>query len=130
MNAKSRNCPPSIKEKENKIMAMQVVDTAILVCSAGSSPSNLKVIPTSVKGEKKNQANILDHVSGTNIFPFGTCAITLAACSPSTPSPWSSGSPNVCTRKSPTLRNIDTLACTIGGTISVSSPAEGTIKVN
>ncbi len=112
-------------------MAMLVVHGAILVCSAGSSPCSLIVPPPSVQGEKKPAANIGDHLSGTNVTPFGACALMGGApCAPSLPAPWTPGSPDVFLRGLPVLRNIDKLNCTIGGIITVSSPGQGTIMVN
>ena len=111
-------------------MALLVVHSAVLVCTAGSSPCSFIVPPPSVQGEKKPAANIGDHISGTNVPTFGACAITLATCVPALPAPWAPGSPNVILRKLPALRNIDTLSCAIGGTISVASPGQGTVHVN
>ena len=55
-------------------MPMHVVNSAQLVCSFGTSPSVLVVLPVH-REEIQNQfaANIMDYIPMTNIMPFGMC---------------------------------------------------------
>ena len=53
---------------------MQVVDGAHLVCSFGTTPSSLVVMPTNqTQIENQFAANIMDHIPMVNIMPFGMC---------------------------------------------------------
>ena len=55
-------------------MPMQVVNSATLMCSFGTSPSNLVVLPNHrVMCGNQFAANITDHISMVNIMPFGMC---------------------------------------------------------
>src|SRR5258708_10402436 len=78
-------------------MPMQVVNSATLMCSFGTTPSSLVVLPTNrVMCGSQYAANIMDHIPMVNIMPFGMClslanpqvaAATAAALGVLTPHP-------------------------------------------
>jgi hypothetical protein len=120
-------------------MALQVVNGAVCVCSCGTAPSSLVVLPVHrVMGCGQPAANILDHIAFTNVQPFGLCttggnpAVAAALmvpqpCTPVTPSPWVAGAPTVLNDKSPTLNNTSKLFCSYSGVISITSPGQGSV---
>lgn len=110
-------------------MAQLVTAGAQLLCTCGSAPSVLAVIPPTVTGEVMPAANIMDFVPMTNIMPFGTCTILTSAasgvptpCVPAVVAPWAPGSPTVTVRKMLALNSTSKCACTIGGMISITNP--------
>jgi hypothetical protein len=128
-------------------MPLQVVNTATLMCSFGTSPSNLVVLPVH-KCNCGNQpaANISDHVPMVNIMPFGMCmslanpqvaAATAAAmgvltpqpCIPNTPSPWTPGSPTVTLDYQPSLDDPSILMCTWAGVITITYAGQSTTEI-
>jgi hypothetical protein len=118
-------------------MALQVCNTAVLMCSFGAAPSNLVVTPEKmVNTSNQPAANIMDHISMKNIMPFGMCmslanpqvaAATAAAlgvltpqpCIPNTPAPWVPGSPTVPLKNIPALNDTSILNCVWAGVIKV-----------
>jgi hypothetical protein len=118
-------------------MALQVCNTAVLMCSFGAAPSNLVVTPEKmVNTSNQPAANIMDHISMKNIMPFGMCmslanpqvaAATAAAlgvltpqpCIPNTPAPWVPGSPTVLLKNIPALNDTSILNCVWAGVIKV-----------
>ena len=55
-------------------MPIQVVNGAQLMCTFGTSPSNLVVLPLNqVLSENQPEATIQDYVPMLNIQPFGMC---------------------------------------------------------
>ncbi len=128
-------------------MPMHVVNSAQLVCSFGTSPSVLVVLPVH-REEIQNQfaANIMDYIPMTNIMPFGMCmslanpqvaAATSAAqgvltpqpCVPATASPWTPGSPTVLLDNQPALDNPSILMCNWAGVITVADPGQTTTEI-
>ena len=125
-------------------MAVQVVNTAQLMCSMGMAPSALMVLPVNrVMSGNQPAANIMDHVPMMNIMPFGMCrspanpvvaAATAAAlgvltpmpCIPATPAPWVPGAPTVLLANMPSLDNTCKLNCLWAGVISVMAPGQMT----
>ena len=129
------------------LMPLQVVNTATLACSFGTSPSKLVVTP-----EKRifcgNQpaANILDHIPMKNIMPFGMCttptnpsvasataaamgALTPLPCMPATTSPWIPGVPTVVLASQPAVDNMCKLMCQWAGVITVVEPGQQTVMI-
>lgn len=118
---------------------------ANLVCSFGTAPSSLMVLPTNrVMSSNMPDANIMDHMPMLNIMPFAMCtslanpqvaAATTAAlgvltpmpCIPVTATPWTPGSPTVLIGGMPALNNSSTCMCTWGGVITVTSPGQTTV---
>ncbi|MCP4723274.1 MAG: DUF4280 domain-containing protein [Desulfobacteraceae bacterium] len=127
-------------------MAMQVCMGAMLQCSFGVTPSALVVTPENMVSTMTPDANIMDHVPGKNILPFGMCsapsnptvaAATTAAlgvltpmpCIPATTSPWVPGSPTVHIANQSALNDTSTLMCTWGGVISITFPGQTTVQI-
>jgi hypothetical protein len=123
-------------------MPQQVVNSAQLACTFGSSPSSLVVLPINrVLCENQPSANIMDHIPMTNIMPFGMCmsianpqvaAATAAAlgvltpqpCIPATASPWTPGAVMVLIANQPALDNISVCMCNWLGVVSVTNPGQ------
>ena len=69
-------------------MPMQVVNGAQLICTFGSVPSILTVLPIHrVLCENQFAANIMDHVPIVNIKPHVTCTALAGPCVPATATP-------------------------------------------
>ena len=127
-------------------MAQLVTMTATLMCSFGSSPSNLIVLPVNkTNAENKPAANIMDMVPIENIPPFGMCiaptnpevisetaaalgVLTPAPCVPATSDPWTPGSPTVTIGGMPALNSTSKCLCTWAGVIQIT--VAGTVKTN
>jgi len=125
-------------------MAMQVCNTAQLMCSFGLAPSALVVLPMNmVMTSNQPAANIMDHIPMMNILPFGMCtspanptvaAATAAAlgvltpmpCIPNTTAPWIPGVPTVLIGNQPAVDNTCKLMCMWGGVIQVVMPGQMT----
>lgn len=112
-------------------MPMHVVNTATLMCTCGSIPSKLVVLPIHREQiEYQYAANIIDCVPLVNILPFGVCATLLGGpCVPATPGPWQPGSPTVILDNMKALDNISTLQCMVGGVITVLDPGQHTTMI-
>jgi hypothetical protein len=102
-------------------MPLQVVNGAKLVCTFGSIPSLLVVLPVHrVFCGNQLAANIQDHVPAVNILPFGTCTgASGAPCVPATALPWTPGAVTVPLDGSPALDDISICNCTVGGIVKV-----------
>ena len=113
------------------------------MCSFGTAPSALNVLPTSKVMCGTPVANIMDNVAMTNIMPFAMCtslanpavsAATAAAsgvltpqpCTPVTAGPWIPGTPTCLVGGKPAVNNTCSLMCAYAGVISVTSPAQTT----
>jgi len=125
-------------------MPQQVIHGAQLLCTFGTAPSALVVLPVNrVKCSNVFAANILDHKPMVNIMPFGACftpsnpqvaAATAAAlgvltpqpCIPMTMTPWVPGAVTVHIANQPALDNISTCNCMWGGIVSVLFPGQVT----
>jgi len=123
-------------------MPKQVVNTAQLVCTFGTSPSTFVVLPIHrVQCGYQWAANIMDHISMVNIMPFGMCtslanpavaAATAAAsgvltpqpCIPATMTPWTPGAPTVLLDHQPALDDISICLCNWAGVITVEYPGQ------
>ena len=123
-----------------------VVNGAQVVCTFGTSPSALTVVPAGAPIQAGGQvaARITDMIPMMNIMPFGMCttpsnpqvaAATSAAsgvltpqpCIPVTTSPWTPGSTKVTVGGVPALTSPSTCMCTWGCSISVVQA--GQVKV-
>lgn len=122
-------------------MPKQVVLTAQMACTMGTTPSRLIPDPKPETTEFRTMANIMDHKSLVNIPPFGMCTtvanpvvasatsaalgvLTPMPCIPATTSPWINGSPDVKLSFFPALRDDSYCMCTYGGKISITIPAQ------
>lgn len=123
-------------------MPQATVMTAQLMCTMGTSPSALTVLPvnrTTIGGQCA--ANIMDHIPMTNIMPFGMCTspadptvaaattadegvLTPMPCVPATASPWVPGAPTVMLGNQPMLDSTSKCMCDWGGVISIVSPGQ------
>lgn len=128
-------------------MPLQVCNGASMKCSFGSAPSSLVVLPKNrVKTNENYDANIMDHIPMTNIFPFGMCSaptnpmviaataaasgvFTPAPCIPATPPMWVPGAPKVILANFPTLDDTSKLMCTWMGVITFITAGEYTVNV-
>jgi hypothetical protein len=118
-------------------MPFLTVNGAQLLCSMGTTPSEMGVLPTNnVSGTQQPVANVLDTVPMTNILSFGMCsspanpsvaAATAAAqgvltpmpCVPATSAPWTPGAAKVLVSGSPAVDDQCTCMCSYGGEIQV-----------
>jgi hypothetical protein len=128
-------------------MAVQVVNAAQLMCSFGTAPSMLTVLPSNATfADTQPSATIMDFAPLTNIQPFGACmsianpqvaAATAAAmgvltpqpCIPATVAPWAPGSPTVMIGGIPALDNSSTCSCMWAGVITVMAPGQMTKQI-
>ena len=128
-------------------MGIAAVATAQCLCSFGTAPSALMVLPEAmVTAQGKPMATIMDNKPMVNIMPFAMCtslanpqvaAATSAAagvltpmpCVPATPAPWIPGSPTVMVKGKPALNNTCTLMCQWGGVITITNPGATTVMV-
>jgi hypothetical protein len=120
------------------LMAKLVVNGAALMCSMGTTPSQLVVPPRNPSASTENAAaTIMDHIPMTNIMPFGMCispanpqvaAATSAAagvltpqpCLPNTTSPWTPGNPVTSINDEPCLDDRCTCMCAWTGVVSIT----------
>lgn len=125
-------------------MPIQVVNGATLMCTFGTFPSTLTVLPTHrVMSGNQPAANIGDHLQLVNIKPFGMCTtlsnpqvasatsaawgtLTPQPCLPQTPIVWVAGAPTVLVDYLPALDDKSTCTCIYGGVISVTQPGQFT----
>ena len=130
-------------------MAIQVCMGATLMCSFGTAPSSLSVLPinrTNAGGPAA--ANIMDSKPMVNILPFAMCTslanpmvasatataaalgvLTPMPCIPMTVAPWAPGSPTVMIGSMPALNNSSKLMCNWAGVIQVTVPGQMTVMV-
>lgn len=107
-------------------MGLPTIATAQCMCSFGTNPSNLMVLPNNkVMVENKPAANIMDNKPMVNIMPFGYCFSPYNpqyTCVPVTNAPWVPGSPTVMLGTAPILNNSSKLMCNWGGIIQILNP--------
>lgn len=114
-----------------------VCSGATMKCSMGTSTAKLTVLPSrTVYLTGKPMANISDHLTMTNLAPFGRCrsmnfpataSATAAAhgkltpmpCMHNTPFPWMGGKNDYIVKGDPALLKSSTCQCMWGGTISI-----------
>ncbi len=121
---------------------------ATLKCTMGTATSTLKATPKNVTLVGKDQANIADYVSMTNVPGFGKCRslaypptasataanhgrLTPMPCVPGTCPKWQAVDKDSIVCGEPALLKSATLKCMYGGTISIINPGQNKeIKVN
>jgi hypothetical protein len=119
-------------------MSQQVVMGAQLMCSFGTMPAVLVVLPESrVLVEGRPAATIMDHEPIVNIPTFGMCAclanpqvaaataaamgvLTPMPCVPATTTPWLPGALTVLIGGQPALNNLSCCMCMWGGVVSIA----------
>lgn len=128
-------------------MSKQVCVGATLMCTMGSAPAQLAVLPVrTVRVENKLAATIFDHAPTVNIPTFGLCkspanpqvaAATVAAmgvltpqpCLPATAAPWAPGSPMIQIDGQVALNNTSKCLCTWFGVISITTPGQTSVDL-
>ncbi len=120
-------------------MGMQITTGTTIMCTFGTAPSCLTVLPTNAVMATTPAANIMDGKPFVNVPPFAMCvspsnpAVAAALgvpqpCVPVTPAPWIVGKPTVLLGNMPTLDNTSTLMCTWGGVITIAAPGQFNIQ--
>lgn len=126
-------------------MALLATTGAMTLCSFGTAPSSLMVLPPSRALTPLPLANILDTVPFVNVLPFGMCtslanpavaAATAAAlgvltpmpCTPTPAGPWVPGVPTVLVGNLPAVDIGCKLMCAYGGVIQFTAPAQTTVS--
>ena len=125
-------------------MPIHVCMGATLMCTFGTAPSSLVVLPTNnTLTSYVPAANIMDNVPMVNILPFALCTslanptvasatsaamgvLTPMPCVPVIPAPWVPGSPTVILGNMPALNDTCKLMCAYGGVIQVTLPGQTT----
>lgn len=128
-------------------MPIQVVNGAVLMCSFGTAPSNLNVLPANrVQCAGQYAATVQDHMPMVNVMSFGLCtsianpqvaAATTAAlgvltpqpCVPATASPWTPGAATALIANQMVLDDVSLCSCNWLGVITVSFAGQTTMQV-
>ncbi len=128
-------------------MGVLVVNSAQCMCSMGTAPSTMVVLPESMAmGQSNPVATIMDNKPMVNIMPFAMCTsmanpqvasataaaagvLTPMPCTPVTTAPWTPGCATVMVKGKPALNNTSTLMCNWGGVISITNPGATTVMV-
>jgi hypothetical protein len=122
-------------------LGLLLVSGAQLLCSFGTAPGALTVLPQKKVLSGSPVCTITDMIPMSNIAPFGMCvslanpavsAATAAAlgvltpqpCVPATAAPWAPGCPKTLAGGVPVVDNASTLPCSYGGVISVLNPGQ------
>lgn len=113
-------------------MAVPTAKTgSVMMCDKGTAP-----VPLVASGKAAVSlcgalaAVVSDALTGSNISPFGACAILKSACVPLPNGKWVNPIVNSCIiGNEESLLEGATLPCTIGGIISVMSAAQATVLV-
>ena len=116
-------------------MSELVVNGAVLMCTAGSTPSSLSVTSQSKTKCSGSKVGTINDNSVSNIGTFGICSILTAQaggtptpCSPSIASVWTPGAIKVKCSNNKCLLKSDTLLCTVGGTISITNAGQTKVQ--
>lgn len=108
-----------------------VCSGATCTCTCGSAPVTLIAISQEIETiDGLNAATVMDYETIVNIPSFGTCTVLTAAangvstpCVPATSTPWTPGSVLRMIDGMTALTTDSVLTCTVGGVISITSPA-------
>ncbi|MCB0376615.1 MAG: DUF4280 domain-containing protein [Sinomicrobium sp.] len=127
-------------------MPNQVCMGATLMCSFGTAPSSMMVLPANrVTACKMPAANIMDNKPMVNIMPFAMCTslanpqvasatsaalgvLTPMPCIPVTVAPWTPGNPQVTIANMPIINNTSICNCSWGGVISITNAGQVTVQ--
>jgi len=127
-------------------MGQQVATGAMMMCTFGTGPSSLIVLPTNKQLATTPAATIMDNKPFVNVPPFIMClslanpavasataaalgVLTPMPCTPVLPAPWAPGSPTVLLGNMPVLNNTSKCMCAYGGCISITAPGQVTVQV-
>jgi Domain of unknown function (DUF4280) len=126
-------------------MGIQVVNGAMMLCTFGTAPASLIVLPANmVNAANLPAANIMDYKPFVNIPPFAMCTsmanpavaaatsaasgvLTPQACTPTTAAPWAPAATKVMIKNMPAVTDASKCICSFGGTISFTFA--GQVKV-
>ena len=109
-----------------------------MMCSFGTAPANLMVLPAKKTMATLPAATIMDNIPMTNIMPFGMCNsvanpatkrpppvfFTPSPCIPATAAPWAPGSATVLIGGVPALDAMSKCMCNWGGVIQFVNPGQ------
>jgi hypothetical protein len=108
-----------------------VVQGAALACAAGSSAGTLTVTSQAIVNiGGLAVATVADHAAGTNVAPFGNCALLSVIngaptpCAPVLPAPWAPGSAVQKIAGLAVLTQPSVLQCGVGAAISITAPGQ------
>ena len=119
-------------------MAISVTASAQCICSFGTAPSALMVLPEAMAmAQQKPMVNIMPFAMCTSMSNPQVSAATAAAagvltpmpCVPVTNAPWTPGSTTVMIKGKPALNNTCKLMCNWGGVISITNPGATTVMI-
>lgn len=131
-------------------MSQQAVMGALCMCSFGTAPTPLTILPINmVNASYMPAATIMDNIPFLNIIPFAMCtsmanpAVASATagvfpwgvlkpqpCTPTPPAPWIPGSPTILIKGKPALNSTCKLMCAFGGVINMTFPGQVTVQLN
>ena len=118
-------------------MGIAVCNGAQLLCSFGTAPATLVVLPENqTMTSSVPAATIMDYTPMVNIMAFAMCTsmsnpavaaatsaamgvLTPQACIPVTSAPWAPGCATVMIGNNPALNDSSTCMCSYGGTIQI-----------
>jgi hypothetical protein len=110
------------------------------MCSFGTAPSNIIVLPTCKVMIGTPVATIMDNVSMVNIMPFAMCRSPtnpsvdkmtgIGPCVPLIVSPWMPGVVSCLIGGTPALDSGSRLMCNWGGVIQILSPGQTKTLIN
>ncbi len=128
-------------------MGFCVCNGAILMCSFGTIPSTLTVLPTNlVNVSSQPMATVMDNKPFVNIMSFGMCSslanptvasataaalgvLTPMPCIPSIVGTWVPGSTTVMVKGNPALTDSSTVMCAYGGVVKCNFAGQITSNV-
>ena len=128
-------------------MGLQVVNGAMLLCSFGTAPGTLVVLPANLTmAVNMPAANINDYKPYVNITGFAMCTsmanpavaaatsaasgvLTPQACTPTTSAPWVPGASKTLIANMPALNDASKCICSFGGTIQITFAGQVLVQV-
>jgi len=128
-------------------MGFLVTGGAMMLCTMGTAPSSMAVLPVKmVNAGPQPAATMMDNVPIMNIPPFAMCmstanpqvasatsaafgVLTPMPCTPNVPAPWVPGCPTVMIGNEPALNDSSQAICAFGGTISIVVPGQFQVMV-
>ena len=129
-------------------MGVQTVMGAMMLCSFGTAPCSLVVLPANrTLSVKMPAANIMDYKPVVNLPTFAMCTsmanpatasatsaasgvLTPTPCVPVTAAPWVPGAVRTLVANMPALSESSKCFCSYGGVISITFPGQVQVMVN
>ena len=112
-----------------------VVNGAIVTCTNASAPGtgSLIVLPSKAKADGQYVADVTKRVPIINVPSLGTCAIIASGspgpCVPAIPGNWGPGASANKLNSIACVKEGDTAACAIGGTVSFNNAGQVDVSV-